>query len=77
MGISDPDVRKKLTEARYLQYKHLSETGEPLEQKRIAVAEALLTSSFRERLIEPANWNVLSILRLNHQSISIGEQLPH
>jgi len=26
MGISDPDVRKKLTEARYLQYKHLSET---------------------------------------------------
>jgi hypothetical protein len=26
MGISDPDVRKKLTEARYLQYRHLSET---------------------------------------------------
>jgi len=25
MGISDPDVRKKLSEARYLQYKHLSE----------------------------------------------------
>jgi hypothetical protein len=25
MGISDPDVRKKLTEGRYLQYKHLSE----------------------------------------------------
>jgi hypothetical protein len=26
MGVSDPEVRKKITEARWLQFQHLSET---------------------------------------------------